>query len=136
MPFITSRRRTGIIILLSCVVSTYDMIESLATQLSWYSYVALLSCPHLEHHLSEFIANHPQSMGKTYSCFFTSPFSFRPGATVFENFEHPGDVQASILLLLYLLNVSQVMHRVTKTSFKNITQRSATRLDGHKWHGT
>ena len=122
MFIITSGRGIRTIILLYWVMSTYDRITSLVMRLSWYLYVALLLCLYLGRLLSEFISNCTQSMGKaggdTFSHSFTSPFSFRLITTAFENFEYPWDVQASMLLLLCLLNVSQVLFRVTKNFLK------------------
>jgi len=92
------------------------MMTSLAIKLSWYSYVALLSCLYLSCHLSEFINNLTQSMGKTrgdiFPCCSISPFSFVLDTTAFENFEYPWDVQVSMLPLLRILNVFQVYFRV------------------------
>ncbi|GAB0207330.1 hypothetical protein GRJ2_003198600 [Grus japonensis] len=53
----------------------------------------------------------------------------------FENFESPWNVQASMFLLLGLLNVFQVLFRVSKNCFKNTTQGSSPRLNGQGWHG-
>jgi len=55
--FITSGKMIRISILLYCVMSTYDMITSLAIKLSWYFYVALLSCLYLGHYLFKPINN-------------------------------------------------------------------------------
>jgi len=56
----------------------------------------------------ESISNPTNSMGKTsrdtFPYSFTPPFSFRLVVTAFDNFEYPWDVQASMLLLLCLLN--------------------------------
>ncbi|KAM9590502.1 uncharacterized protein ACIBXB_005762 [Morphnus guianensis] len=66
---------------------------------------------------------------------FASLLSFRLITTAFENFEYPWDVQASVLLVLCLLNMFQVLFRATKRLFKSTTQRSAPKLDIHGWHG-
>jgi len=76
------------------------------------------------------------NMGGILSPALSPPsFSFRLDTTSFENFEYPWDVQVSMLLLLCLLNVFQVFSRVTKFVAKNTTQRLASRLDSHGWHG-
>jgi len=72
--------------------------------------------------------------GDTFPHSFTPPLSFRLVVTAFENFEYPWDAQASMLLLFCLLNVFQVLFRV-KQLVKNITQRSAPRLDSYEWLG-
>jgi len=61
----TPGKRIRIIILLYCVILTYDMITSLGMRLGWYLYAALLSCVYLRRRISEFINNRTQSMGKT-----------------------------------------------------------------------
>ena len=45
---------------------------------------------------------------------YTFPFSLRPITTALENSERPWDVQASMFLLLCLLNVYQVLLRVNQ----------------------
>ena len=62
--FVTSGKMIRIIILVYCVISTYDMMTSLAIKLSWYFYVALLSRLYLGRYLLEFINNCTQVMGK------------------------------------------------------------------------
>jgi len=55
--FITSRKRIRIMILLYCVISTYDMITSLGMKFSLYLHAALWSFPYLGCYLLEFINN-------------------------------------------------------------------------------
>jgi len=66
-------------ILLYCMIWTYDMITSLCSGVI----------------LSEFINNQTHSMGKTggdtFPLSFTPPVSFRLVLTAFENFEYPWD---------------------------------------------
>ncbi|XP_049649800.1 uncharacterized protein LOC126035331 [Accipiter gentilis] len=76
-----------------------------------------------------------KSGGDTSPCPFTSLSSFRLFTTAFDNFEYPWDAQASVLLVLCLLNIFQVLYRATKSLFKRTTQRSAPKLDIHGWHG-
>jgi len=114
--FITSGKRISITILLYCKISTYDMITSLGMNLGLYLHAALRSFPCLRCYLSEFINKRNHSMGKTGGDAFTQSFTpllpFRLVITAFENFEYPWDAQASILLLLCLLNSCQVLFRV------------------------
>jgi len=56
--FITSGRWIGIIILLYCVILSYDMITLLVMRLLWYLYLALLSFLYLWCHLLDSIDNH------------------------------------------------------------------------------
>ena len=77
-------------------------------------------------------------MGKTSSHIF--PFSTRLITIVFENFEnfeYLWDVETSMVLLLgasMFLNVVQVLLTV-KQLFRNISHRSAPRLDNYEWQG-
>ncbi|KAM9591473.1 uncharacterized protein ACIBXB_006269 [Morphnus guianensis] len=139
VTFLTSGRVIGIIILLYWAMSTCEMITSLVMRLSWYLYEAVISFPYFRHLLSDFIGNYTQSMGKLGGDASPRPFasllSFRLITTAFENFEYPWDVQASVLLVLCLLNMFQVLFRATKRLFKSTTQRSAPKLDIHGWHG-
>ncbi|KAM9590490.1 uncharacterized protein ACIBXB_005749 [Morphnus guianensis] len=139
VTFLTSGRVIGIIILLYWAMSTYEMITSLVMRLSWYLYEAVISFPYFGHLLSDFIGNYTQSMGKlggdASPRLFASFLSFRLITTAFENFEYPWDAQASVLLVLCLLNMFQVLFRATKRLFKSTTQRSAPKLDIHGWHG-
>jgi len=66
--------------------------------------------------------------GDTFPHSFTPPPSFRLFVTAFE---YPWDVQASMLLLLCLLNGFQVLFRV-KQLVKNIAQRSTLGLDSYE----
>ncbi|GAB0207580.1 hypothetical protein GRJ2_003223700 [Grus japonensis] len=72
-----------------------------------------------------------QSMGYTMRNTFTFPFSFKLITTILENFEYTWDVQTSTLLFLGLLNMFKALFHVKL--FKNITQRSALRLDSYDW---
>ncbi|KAM9591151.1 uncharacterized protein ACIBXB_006065 isoform 1-T2 [Morphnus guianensis] len=139
VTFLTSGRVIGIIILLYWAMSTCEMITSLVMRLSWYLYEAVISFPYFGHLLSDFIGNDTQSMGKlggdTSPRPFASLLSFRLITTAFENFEYPWDAQASVLLVLCLLNMFHVLFRATKRLFKSTTQRSAPKLDIHGWHG-
>ncbi|KAM9591469.1 uncharacterized protein ACIBXB_006265 [Morphnus guianensis] len=139
VTFLTSGRVIGIIILLYWAMSTCEMITSLVMRLSWYLYEAVISFPYFGRLLSDFIGNYTQSMGKSGGDTSPHPFasllSFRLITTAFENFEYPWDAQASVLLVLCLLNMFQVLFRATKRLFKSTTQRSAPKLDIHGWHG-
>jgi len=55
---------------------------------------------------------------------FNYPLSFRLVLMSFENFEYPWDAQASVFLLLHLLNGLQVLFRV-KQVVNYILQRPA-----------
>ena len=81
--FITSGRGVPVLILLYCVIMTYDKISSTVISLSWYLYVAFLSGPYLGQYLSELINNCTQSMGKTGGGYLLSlfhlPFSLLVG---------------------------------------------------------
>jgi len=106
--FIITGKKTRMIILLYCTVSTYDMITSPCMKLGLYLYAALRSFPYLGSYVLEFVNNQTQSVGKTradtFPYSFGPPLSFRPVLTAFENFEYPWDAQASTLLLLCHLN--------------------------------
>jgi len=128
--FITSGKKIRSMISLYCMIWTYDMITSLGMKLNLYLCAAPPSFPYLRCYLLEFINNRTHSMGKTRGDAlphsFTPPLSFRLVKTAFENFEYPWDAQASVFLLLCLLNGLQVLFRVIRV-VKNITQRSAPR---------
>lgn len=51
----------------------------------------------------------------------------------FENIEYPQGIQITLLLLLCLLNVCQVMFRVTQLFSKTTTLSSAAKLDIYEW---
>ena len=70
--------------------------------------------------------------GDAFPHSFTPSLSFRLVLTAFENFKYPWDAQASMFLLLYLLNGFQVLFKV-KQVVKNITPRSAPGLDSCEW---
>jgi len=76
MLFITSGKRTRIMILLYCTISTYDMITSLCMKLGLYLHVALRSFPYLGSYVLEFVNNQTESVGKTRGDTF--PHSFAP----------------------------------------------------------
>jgi len=107
-------------------------------KLGLYLHAALWSFPYLGSYVLEFVNNQTQSVGKTEGD--TSPHSFTPPPSLrlvlmaFENFEYPWDAQASILLLLCLLNGFWVLFRVKQVS-KNIMQRPAPVLDSCEWLG-
>jgi len=65
MMFITSGKRRSIMILLYCVILTHDMITSLGMRLGFYLYAILQLFLYWRCHLSEFINNQTQSLGKT-----------------------------------------------------------------------
>jgi len=136
--FIIAGKRIRIMVLLYCITSTYDMVTSLGMKLGLYLHAALWSFPYLGFYLSEFINNQTHSVGKTggdaFPHSFTSPLSFRLVLTAFENFEYPWDAQASMFLLLCLLNGLQVLFRV-KQVVNNIVQRTASGLDSSEWLG-
>jgi len=138
VQFIISGKKIRITILLYCIISTYAMIISLGMKLGFCLHVALQSFPYIGCCLSEFINNRAHSMGKiggdNFPHSFSPPLSFRLVQMAFENFEYPRDAQASMFILLCLLNVFQVLFSV-KQLFKNIAQRSAPRLDSYEWQG-
>ena len=85
--FITSGRGVRILIWLHCVISTYDMITSLAMRLSWYLYVALLSRLYLGRQLSELINNRAPDLwerqGGYFLLLFHLPFFLQAGYSSF-----------------------------------------------------
>ena len=101
---------------LYCTMSTYDMIASLCVKLGLYLHAALRSFPYLGSYVLEFVNNQIQSVGETegdtFPHSFAPPLSLRLILTAFENFEYPWDVQASTLLLFWLLNGFSVLFRV------------------------
>jgi len=133
--FITSGKRIRMMILLYSIISTYDMVTSLGIKSGLCLHAALRSFPYLGCYLSEFINNRTHSVGKTggdnFPHSFTPPLSFRLVLTASENFEYLWDAQASMFLLLCLLNGFQVLFRV-KQVVKNITQTSAPRLESYE----
>jgi len=138
MLFVTLRKRTRMMILLYCVISTYDMVTSLCMKLGLYLHAALRSFPYLGSYVLEFVNHQTQSMGKTrgdnFPHTFTPPLSFRLVLTAFENFEYLWDAQGSTLLLLCLLNGLQVLFRV-KQAVKIIVQRPVPGPDRCEWLG-
>jgi len=130
--FITSGKRIRMMILLYCMISTYDMITSLCMKLGLYLHAALRSFPYLGSYVLEFVNNQTQSVGKTegdtFPHSFAPPLSLRLVLTAFENFESLCDAQASTLLLSCLLNGFWVLFRV-KQVVKNVMQRPAPGLD-------
>jgi len=125
-------------ILLYCMMSTYDTIMSLCMKLGLYLHAALWSFPYLGSYVLGFVNNQTQSVGKTggdtFSHSFAHPLSFRLVLRAFENFEYLWDAQASGFLLLCFLNGLQVLFRV-KQVVKNIMQRPAPGLDSCEWLG-
>jgi len=97
VTFITSGKKITIMILLYCMMSTYDMIASLCMELGLYLHAALRSFPYLGSYVLEFVNNRTQPVGKTrgdaFPYSFASPLSFRLVLTAFENsfenFEYP-----------------------------------------------
>jgi len=133
MLFITSGKKSRMMILLYCMILTYDMITSLCMKSGLCLHAALRSFPYLGSYVLEFVNNRTQPVGKTGGDTFphslaTPPLSLRLVLTAFENFEHLWDAQASSLLLLCLLNGFWVLFRV-KQVVKNIVQRPAPGLD-------
>jgi len=136
--FIITGKKIRMIILLYCMMSTYDMIMSMCMKLGLYLHAVLRSFPYLGSYVLGFVNNQTQSVGKTggdtFRHSFAPPLSFRPVLTAFENFEYPWDAQASGFLLLCLLNGLQVLFRV-KQAVKNILQRRAPETDSCEWLG-
>jgi len=85
--FITSGKRIRMMILLYCMMSTYDMITSLCMKLGLYLLAALRSFPYLGSYVLEFVNNQTQSAGKTegdtFPHSFAPPLSFRLVLTAF-----------------------------------------------------
>jgi len=123
--FIIAGKKIRTMILLYCIISTYDMIM-LGMQLGLYLYVTLWSFPSLGCYLSEIINNRTHSMrktgGNTYPHSFTPPLSFRLVRKAFESFQYLWDAQASRIVLFCLLTQFQVLFRV-KEVVNNIVQR-------------
>jgi len=138
MLFIIMGKRIRMMILLYCMISTYDMITSLCMKLGLYLHAALRSFPYLGSYVLEFVNNQKQPVGKSggdaFPHSFPLPLSLRMVLTAFENFEYPWDAQASTLLLFCLLNGLQVLFRV-KQVVKNIVQRPAPGPDSCEWLG-
>jgi len=138
MLFITSWKRIRVIILLYCMMSTYDMITSLCMKLGLYLHAALQSFAYLGSYVLEFVNNQTQSVGKTggdtFPHSFTPLLSFTLVLMAFENFEYLWDAQTITLLLFCLLNGFWVLFRV-KHVVKNIVQRPALGLDSSEWLG-
>jgi len=65
MLFIASGKRIRMMILLCCMMSTYDLITSLFMKLGLYLHVALRSFLYLGSYVLEFVNNQTQSVGKT-----------------------------------------------------------------------
>jgi len=76
MLFITSGKRTRMMIFLYCMISTYDMITSLCMKLGLYLHAALRSFPYLGSYVVEVDSNITQPVGKTGGDTF--PNSFAP----------------------------------------------------------
>jgi len=129
-------KKIRIMILLYCIIMTYDVIPSLGMKIGLYLHAALQSLSYIRHYRSEFINNRTHSTGKTRGDAFTRSFnpliSFRLVVKAFENFKYPWDSQASTLLLFCLLNGFQVLFR-GKELIKIITQGFAPRLDSYQW---
>jgi len=136
--FITTGKRTRMMIFLYCTISTYDMITSMCMKLGLYLHAALRSFPYHGSYVLEFVNNQTQSVGKTegdtFPHSFVPPLSFRLVLTALENLEYPWDAQASTLLLFCLLNGFQLLFRV-KQIVKNMVQRPAPGPDSCEWLG-
>jgi len=136
--FIIAGKRIRMMILLYCMMSTYDIITSLCMKLGLYLHAALRSFPYLGSYVLEFVNNQTQSVGKiggdTSPHSFAPPLSLRLVVMAFEDFKYPWDAQASTLLLLCLLNRLQVLFRI-KQVVKNILQRPTLGLDSCEWLG-
>jgi len=91
--FFIAGKKPRMIILLYCMISTYDKIMSLCMKLGLYLHAALRSFPYLRSYVLEFVNNQIQPVGKTEEDTFpqsvTPPLSFRLVLTAFENFEYP-----------------------------------------------
>jgi len=74
--FIIAGKKIRMIILLYCMISTYDMITSLCMKLVLYLHVEPQSFPYLGSYVLEFVNNQTQSVGKTEGDTF--PHSFAP----------------------------------------------------------
>ena len=118
MLFITSGKSTRMMILLYCMILTYDMITSLCMKLGLYLHAALRSFPYLGSYILEFVSNQTHSVGKTegdtFPHSFAPPLSLRLVLTAFENFEYPWDAQSRGFLLLCFLNGFQLLFRLNK----------------------
>jgi len=88
--FIIVGKKIRMIILLYCMISTYDMITSMCMKLGLYLHAALWSFPYLGSYVLELVNNQTQPVGKTegdtFPHSFSPPLSFRPVLTAFENF--------------------------------------------------
>jgi len=69
-------KKIRMMILLYCMISTYDMITSLCMKLGLCLHAALRSFPYLGSYVLEFVSNQTQSVGKTEGDTF--PHSFPP----------------------------------------------------------
>jgi len=138
MLFIITGKKTRMMILLYCMILTYDMITPLCMKLGLYLHAALQSFPYLGPYVIEFVSNQTHSVGKTegdtFPHSFAPPLSLRLVLTAFENFEYPWDAQASVFLFFCLLNGFQLLFRV-KQVVKNIVQRPALGPDSCEWLG-
>lgn len=109
------------------IIFTY---VTLAMSLILYLYSALLSFLYFGNYFMEIIIKYTFYLFSTgsQSVEDTFPFSSRLFSMSLQNFKYPQDVQTSIFLLLYLLNVFQVLSKV-KQLFKNATQRSVLKQE-------
>lgn len=118
------------------------MITSRAMSVIWDVYSVLLSYPYFRHYFWECTNNHTQSVEETGEDDFPQPFtpfsSFRPGRKGSENFQFPLNAKESMLLLLNLPGLLSKVHtpfRVTKEISREAIQRSASKVDSHRWYG-
>jgi len=76
MLLIITGKRIRMMILLYCMILTYDMITSLCVKLGLYLHAALRSFPYLRSYVLESVNNRTQSVGKTRGDIF--PYSLDP----------------------------------------------------------
>jgi len=74
--FIIAGKKIRMIILLYCMILTYDMITSMCMKLGLYLHTALRSFLYVGSYVLEFVNNQTQSVGKTGGDTF--PHSFAP----------------------------------------------------------
>jgi len=73
--FIIAGKKIRMMILLYCMMSTYDMITSMCMKLGLYLHAALQSFPYLGSYVLEFVNNQTQSVGKTGGDTFPHSFA-------------------------------------------------------------
>ena len=79
MLFIITVKRIRMMILLYCMISTYDVITSLCMKLGLYLHATLWTFPYIGSYVLEFVNNRTQPVGKTggdtFLHSFAPPFS-------------------------------------------------------------